>query len=363
MRPHITYANVVSTVCLFLMLTGGAAYAANTVFSSDIVDDQVRSVDVRDDTLAGGGLTAADLRAGSVGSSEADGLRGADIAESTLGQVPDADKLDSLDSTQLNPVTGDGRIADLSLNNGNQIVLTATITTVRSAALDVSATVDVANTQTNTGGVTCYFVFDGFAQQQPGVHHLRRKSQGDAPAGVGPGCRGRDAHCRPALPRRYIPLCRQRRDECVGPPLATHHPVAAANSGERASADSRSSRTQPAVGTAWVRNGCLSDPEGPRLTRSLGGRLRGPVSGEHRVELVLCPVLAEQRGAAGEPAPQRPRFFVGAEDLGQKPGRQRLAERSGVDLVGLPLASAIARTLRVLAITTRPTCGSSTRAI
>ena len=56
---------------LFLVLTGGVAYAANTVFSEDIVNgevksvdianNQVRSADVRDDTLAGGGLTAADL--------------------------------------------------------------------------------------------------------------------------------------------------------------------------------------------------------------------------------------------------------------------------------------------------------------
>ena len=59
---------------LFLVLSGGVAYAANTVFSSDIVNgevksvdianNQVRSADVRDDTLAGGGLTAADLDPG-----------------------------------------------------------------------------------------------------------------------------------------------------------------------------------------------------------------------------------------------------------------------------------------------------------
>jgi hypothetical protein len=47
-------------------------------------------VDVRDDDLAGGGLTAPDLRANSVGSSEVrdDSLGGGDIQESSLGQVP-----------------------------------------------------------------------------------------------------------------------------------------------------------------------------------------------------------------------------------------------------------------------------------
>ena len=93
MRRHLTYANVISTLCLVLIVGGGAAYAANTVFSSDIVDNQVRSVDVRDDTLSGGGLTAADLRSASVGNTEiADGgvrspevqneaLTGADILD------------------------------------------------------------------------------------------------------------------------------------------------------------------------------------------------------------------------------------------------------------------------------------------
>ncbi len=69
-------------LALFLVLTGGVAYAANTVFSSDIVNgevrsvdignNQVQSVDVRDDSLANGGLTGADLGAGSVGLGELD---------------------------------------------------------------------------------------------------------------------------------------------------------------------------------------------------------------------------------------------------------------------------------------------------
>ena len=202
LRNRLTYANVVATLALVIAVVGGTAYAANTVFSSDIVDDQVRSVDVRDDTLTGGGLTAADLRAGSVGSSEADGLRGADIAESTLRQVPDADKLDSLDSTQLSPVTGDGRIADLSLSNGNQTVLTATITTVRSAALDVSAAVDVANTQTNTGGVTCYFQFDGSSTFSPEFTTYAESLKETLPLvwvqGVAAGTHTVDLRCRGA---------------------------------------------------------------------------------------------------------------------------------------------------------------------
>jgi hypothetical protein len=67
-------------VALFLVLSGGTAYAlsgSNTVFSDDIVNGEVKSIDVqdngvatadvRDDSLTGGGLAAADLRPGSVG--------------------------------------------------------------------------------------------------------------------------------------------------------------------------------------------------------------------------------------------------------------------------------------------------------
>jgi hypothetical protein len=49
-RQHLTYSNVISTLCLFLLLGGGTAVAlsgSNTVFSDDIVNNQVRSADVR----------------------------------------------------------------------------------------------------------------------------------------------------------------------------------------------------------------------------------------------------------------------------------------------------------------------------
>jgi hypothetical protein len=87
-RSRFTYANVVATLSLFLVLSGGTAVAltgSNTVFSDDIVDNQVKSADVRNDTLTGGGLT------------------GADVKESSLGPVPqagNADTLDGLNSTR-----------------------------------------------------------------------------------------------------------------------------------------------------------------------------------------------------------------------------------------------------------------------
>lgn len=72
-RRHLTFANVASAIALFVALTGGTAVAlggANTVFSDDIVDNQVFSADVRNDNLSGGGLGLVDLKPGSVAASE-----------------------------------------------------------------------------------------------------------------------------------------------------------------------------------------------------------------------------------------------------------------------------------------------------
>jgi hypothetical protein len=106
-RSRLTYANVVASLSLFLVLSGGTAVAlsgSNTVFSDDIVDNQVKAADVRNDTLAGGGLTAADLGPGSVAGSEVkdNSVTGADVKEASLGKVPhagNADNVDGLDST------------------------------------------------------------------------------------------------------------------------------------------------------------------------------------------------------------------------------------------------------------------------
>jgi hypothetical protein len=85
-RSHLTYANVMATIAVFLVLSGGTAVAlsgSNTVFSDDIVDNQVYSADVRNDALGGGGLGAVDLKPGSVGSSEVvdSSLTGADVRD------------------------------------------------------------------------------------------------------------------------------------------------------------------------------------------------------------------------------------------------------------------------------------------
>ena len=74
LRAHLTYANLISTLCLVLIVGGGAAYAADTIFSSDIVNGEVKSVDIGTDEV-----TTADLATG--------GVRTIDILDGTVDGV------------------------------------------------------------------------------------------------------------------------------------------------------------------------------------------------------------------------------------------------------------------------------------
>jgi hypothetical protein len=74
-------ALVVATVALFVAL-GGVGYAAATIGSAAIVDNSIKSKDVRN-----GGLRGKDVGA--------DTLKGADVDESSLGQVPSAANADN----------------------------------------------------------------------------------------------------------------------------------------------------------------------------------------------------------------------------------------------------------------------------
>ena len=85
LRPRSIY-DVFALLALLVAVGGTSAYAADTIRSGDIIDNEVTTTDVRDDTLGFGGLFAQDLAAGSVRSSEVldDSLASADIRNSSL---------------------------------------------------------------------------------------------------------------------------------------------------------------------------------------------------------------------------------------------------------------------------------------
>jgi hypothetical protein len=97
MRTHISYANVVATLSLFLAL-GGTSYAVLRIGSDNVIDNSLRSRDVRNNSLHSRDLRnrsirARDVRTGSLG--------GKVIDESSLGPVPKAANADRVGGSTL----------------------------------------------------------------------------------------------------------------------------------------------------------------------------------------------------------------------------------------------------------------------
>jgi hypothetical protein len=81
-KPRLSYANVVSTLCLFLALGGGAAFAASKVRSGDIARNAVKS-----GNLAPGAVKTTDLfkRAITSGKLALNAVRSNQIADGAVG--------------------------------------------------------------------------------------------------------------------------------------------------------------------------------------------------------------------------------------------------------------------------------------
>ena len=104
--------NLLAGVALFVAL-GGSAYAADTIFSTDIVDGEVQSVDVRDDDLTGtdiSGLTGSDITNGTVASLDVQNasLTGDDVQNDSLKSADVSD----LGSADISGLTGSDLDAD-----------------------------------------------------------------------------------------------------------------------------------------------------------------------------------------------------------------------------------------------------------
>ena len=131
----------VGVLALFLVLTGGTAYAVNTVDSDDVVDNSLRSVDlmnnqaVQSADVAADSLTGADLAAGAVGFGELDpnAFAAGDIAPQS-GQYGIAGDAVQTGEVSANSLTG----ADIS----ESTLDASSFTRARSAFDDSCATDD-----------------------------------------------------------------------------------------------------------------------------------------------------------------------------------------------------------------------------
>lgn len=133
-RLHqLSYARVTATLALFLALGTGGAYAAETIGSSDIINESILSQDIKNGEVKAGdiGLNAVfgnrisdgtihspDIALNSIPGSRVlnNTLTGDDINESTLGKVGDADTLDGKDLSELEGPRAYGRLDPQTCN-------------------------------------------------------------------------------------------------------------------------------------------------------------------------------------------------------------------------------------------------------
>src|SRR5918995_213326 len=125
-RHRPSPAFVLAAIALLVALSGTAIASHEAIFSSDIVDgevktqdignNQVRSADVRDDSLTDGGLQGADLGAGSVGAGEVlnGSLGSGELANGAVTNPKLADFSVDAANVQPNSLTG-GQINESSL--------------------------------------------------------------------------------------------------------------------------------------------------------------------------------------------------------------------------------------------------------
>lgn len=89
-RKRLTYANVVSSIALFFVLTGATAIAANQLGKNSVGKKQLKSNSVTAAKIKKNAVTTAKIKNAAVtGAKVKDGsLTGADINAATLGTVP-----------------------------------------------------------------------------------------------------------------------------------------------------------------------------------------------------------------------------------------------------------------------------------
>jgi hypothetical protein len=161
-RRHLSFANVASFLALAIALGTGGAYAANTVFSTDIVDGEVKSADlgvnaVRSTKIGAAQVTTSDLGADSVDSSKVldSSLIGSDISNSSLtGDDVASSSLTGIDvsngsltsSDILDESLGTTEIADGGLNTSDLAISSITGSRIAASAVTTS---DIANRTVN----------------------------------------------------------------------------------------------------------------------------------------------------------------------------------------------------------------------
>ena len=171
MRKHLTYANVMATFAVAFALGGGVAYAANTVFSTDIVDGEVKTADldnnaVRTTKIVNGQVANADLHADAVDSSKVvngsignadlgvDSVQAIQIADDTIdgGEIIDNSMQRSWARSRhglAENAVGNSELGDDAVGSAN--VISNSLTTADIAGTDASGAISLGSGSVGNG--------------------------------------------------------------------------------------------------------------------------------------------------------------------------------------------------------------------
>ena len=161
LKPRSIY-DVFAVIGCVAALGGSTAYAANTVFSTDIVDGEVKNADIASNAIgttriASGAVTNTDIGADAVDAGKVlDGsLGGADIANSSLtGDDVASSSLTGIDvsngsltsSDILDETLGTTKLADGGINTSDLAISSVTGSRIAASAVTTS---DIANRTVN----------------------------------------------------------------------------------------------------------------------------------------------------------------------------------------------------------------------
>jgi hypothetical protein len=118
MRPKLSYPNVMSTLCFFLLL-GGSAYAATHLGKNSVGSKQLKKNAVTTAKIKNEAVTAAKVKKGT--------LMGAQINASTLGTVPDASHAKSADHANSADAVGGASVVKFEHTGGASAVTVASL--------------------------------------------------------------------------------------------------------------------------------------------------------------------------------------------------------------------------------------------
>lgn len=146
---RVTYANVVSTLCLFLLLGGGAALAATKLPKKSVGTKQIKNSSITTAKIKNRAVTGAKIKDGTIPGSKIDLI--------TFGQVPSATRADT--AAHADAVNG-MHLAKIYFasgpNAGKTSVFNADGLTLFAECsanqLEFTATTSIANTEIYTSG-------------------------------------------------------------------------------------------------------------------------------------------------------------------------------------------------------------------